>query len=221
MMRFCMDQRGATLIEQLMSLLLGAAMITALYGYFREELYHMVSLETKTATLEDARGALDIMIRDLKNAGSWGTGSAPTETGVADDPNNDTDVVCNRVYAATPTLVHVQMDLNGNADCADTDPRENIRYELTGPTATCAGPYIIRRNGDCLVANVVPETTGKLFSYYDGNGADLGNTPAPGIIKRVRIAFAVQVKDPDPRSGGNLASTLSTSVEFRNYFFTP
>jgi type II secretory pathway component PulJ len=216
-----MDQRGATLIEQLMSLLLGAAMITSLYGYFREELYHMVSLETKTATLEDARGALDIMIRDLKNAGSWGTGSAPTETGVADDPNNDADVVCNRVYAATPTLIHVQMDLNGNADCADTDPRENIRYELTGPTATCAGPYILRRNGDCLVANVVPETTGKLFTYYDANGADLGNMPVPAIIKRVRIAFAVQVKSPDPRSGGTLASGLSNSVEFRNYSAEP
>lgn len=221
MMRFCMDQRGATLIEQLMSLLLGAVMIISLYGYFRTELYHSISLETKTATLEDARGALDIMIRDLKNAGSWGTGSAPTETGVADDPNSDTDTVCNRVYAATASLIHVQMDLNGNADCADTDPRENIRYELTGPTATCAGPYIIRRNGDCLVANVMPETTGKLFTYYDANGADLGNTPVPAIIKRVRIAFAVQVKSPDPRSVGNLASTLSNSVEFRNYSTQP
>jgi len=221
MKRFCMGQRGATLIEQLISLVLGAAMITSLYGYFRAELYHLVSLETKTATLEDARGALDIMIRDLKNAGSWGGGSAPAETGVADDPNNDADTVCNRVYAATASLIHVQMDLNGNADCADTDPRENIRYELTGPTATCAGPYIIRRNGDCLVANVMPELAGKLFTYYDASSADLGNMPNPGSIKRVRIAFAVQVKNPDPRTGGNLASTLSNSVEFRNYISKP
>lgn len=221
MMRFCMDQRGATLIEQLMSLLLGAAMITSLYGYFRAELYHLVSLEAKTATLEDARGALDIMIRDLKNAGSWGSGSAPAETGLADDPNSDADTICNRVYAATASLIHVQMDLNGNGNCADNDPRENLRYELTGPTATCAGPHIIRRNGDCLVANVMPETTGKLFTYYDANGAELGNTPVPGIIKRVRIAFAVQVKSPDPRSGGSLASALSNSVEFRNYSTEP
>jgi type II secretory pathway component PulJ len=220
-MRFYMGQRGATLIEQLMSLLLGTAMITALYGYFRAELFNSVALETKTATLEDARGALDIMIRDLKNAGSWGTGSAPAETGGADDPNSDADTVCNRVYAATPALIHVQMDLNGNADCADTDPRENIRYELTGPTATCAGPYILRRNGDCLVANVVPETAGKLFTYYDANGADLGVTPVPAMIKRVRIAFAVQAKNPDPRSGASLASALSNSVELRNYSLNP
>ena len=215
-MRLCADQRGTTLIEQLVSLLLGAVMITSLYGYFRTELYRMLSLETKTATLEDARGALDIMIRDLKNAGSWGTGSAPAEIGGPDDPNNDADAVCNRVYAATASLIHVQMDLNGNGNCADIDPRENIRYELTGPTATCAGPYILRRNGDCLIANVVPEAAGKIFTYYDAGGAELDHTPAPGMIKRVRIAFAVQVKSPDPRVGGNLTSALSSSIEFRN-----
>ncbi len=100
---FRQNQRGVTLIEQLVSLLLGAAMITSLYGYFRHELYRFLSLEIKTSTLEDSRGALDIMVRDLKNAGSWGTGSAPAETGAADDPSGDADTVCNRVYSATPS----------------------------------------------------------------------------------------------------------------------
>lgn len=210
------NQSGVTLIEQLVSLVLGAAMITSLYGYFRNELYRFLSLEMRTATLEDSRGALDIIARDLKNAGSWGTGSAPAETGTADDPNSDADTVCNRVYRATSTLLHVQMDLNGNGNCADTDPRENIRYELTGPTSTCPGPYIIRRNGDCLVANVVPESAGKLFTYYDGDGNDLGATPTLAAIKRVRVGFAVEVKNPDAKAGASLSSRLSTSVEFRN-----
>jgi hypothetical protein len=216
MARVHLDSRGATLIEQLACLLIGSVLITSLYGYFRSELYHLLALEAKTATLEDARGALDIMIRDLKDAGSWGSGAVPSEIGGADDPNNDTDTVCNRLYAANAGLIHVQMDLNGNGNCADTDPRENIRYELTGPTGSCAGPNIIRRNGDCLVANVVPTASGKIFSYYDANGADLGNTPPLDAIKRVRIAFSVQVKNPDPRLAGNLTSALSTSVEFRN-----
>jgi type II secretory pathway component PulJ len=207
---------GATLIEQMVALLLGSVMITSLYGYFRSSLYQLLSIETKTATLEDARGALDIMLRDLKNAGSWGSGSVPAETGVADDPDNDADGVCNRVYAATAGVLHVQMDLNGNGNCADTDPRESVRYELTGPTSTCPGTYIIRRNGDCLVANVVLPVAGKLFSYFDAAGADLGNAPAPDSIKRIRVAFTVQVKNPDPRLKGNLASTLSSSAQLRN-----
>jgi Tfp pilus assembly protein PilW len=210
------EQDGVTLIEQVVSLLLGSVLITSLYAYFRAELYRTVSVESKTATLEDARGALDIMLRDLMNAGSWPSGVAPLETGVADDPDHDADSVCNRVYAASPSAIHIQMDLNGNGNCTDTDPRENIRYELTNPTATCPGPQIIRRNGDCLVANVVPGLPDKLFTYYDANGADLGANPARDAIKRVKIAFSVQLKNPDPNGAGNLSSTVLSSVEFRN-----
>ena len=210
------DWRGVTQIEQLAALLIGLVMVLVLYGYFRAELYNLLSLESKTTTLEDARGAMDIMLRDLKNAGSWGSGSVPAETGAADDPDNDADTVCNRVYAATASVLHVQMDLNGNGNCADTEPRESVRYELTGPTSSCPGTYILRRNGACLVANVVLTVAGKLFYYFDAAGADLGNAPAPDAIKRVRITFAVQVKNPDPRLKGNLASTLSSSVQLRN-----
>lgn len=207
---------GATLVEQLAALLIGSALITSLYGYFRSELYHLLELETRTSALEDARGALDIMIRDLKNAGSWGSGSVPAETGSGDDPDNDADVVCNRIYAASATLIHVQMDLDGDGNCTDTDPRENIRLELTGPTATCPGPHIIRRNGDCLIASVVPSAFGKVFSYFDTSGNDLGSAPPFGSIKRVRIAFGIQVKHSDPKIAGTLVFALSSSVELRN-----
>lgn len=211
-----LDPRGATLIEQLMSLAIGSLMIVLLYAYFRSELYHSLALEAKTATLEDTRGALDIMTRDLRNAGSWGSGNVPLEIGGVDDPQEDADAICNRVYAANAGSIHIQMDLNGNNNCADKDPQENIRYDLTGPTATCPGPYIIRRNGDCLVANVVPVAAGKIFTYFDADGNDLGDTPDRDAIKRVKIAFAVQVKNPDPKRTSHLVSTLSTSVDFRN-----
>ena len=211
-----LNEGGATLIEQLVSLVLGSLMIVLLYAYFRSEIFHSLALEAKTATLEDARGALDIIARDLRNAGSWGNGSAPPETGAADDPMNDADTVCNRVYQASPGVIHIQMDLNGNGNCADIDPRESIRYELTGPTSTCPGPYIIRRNGDCLVAYVVPAVAGRIFTYFDRNGAEISNPPALETIKRVKIEFAVRAKNPDPKIAAYLSSALSSSVEFRN-----
>jgi len=210
-----LEQRGVTLSEQLIALGLGAVMMTGLFGYFRSEVFHLRTLETRTTSMEDARGALDIMIGDLKNAGSWGTGSAPVETGGVDDPDGDADMICNRVYLATANSLHVQMDLNGNGNCADVEPRENIRYELTGPTGTCPGAKIIRRNGDCLVANIVSGSAA-LFSYFDGAGNDLGATPNPAAIRRVRIGFSIQVKNPDPRVGGTLTTLLASSVEFRN-----
>jgi Tfp pilus assembly protein PilW len=214
--RFRENNSGATLIEHLLALLLGSVVITSLYGFYRAELFRTISQENKTETLEDARGALDIMVRDLRNAGSWGAGTAPSETGAGDDPYNDVDLVCNRIYAASPGMIHIQMDINGNGNCADTDPRESIRYELTGPTSTCPGTSIIRRNGDCLVANVKTGEAGKLFTYYDTTGADLGDTPTLSEVKRIRVGFAVQVKNPDPQVGGNMTTTLSTGIHLRN-----
>jgi hypothetical protein len=65
------------------------------------------------------------------------------------------------------------------------------------------------------VASVVAGTGG-IFRYYDGAGNDLGVAPSLAAIRRVRIAFSVQVKNPDSRVGGNLTTSLSSSVEFRN-----
>lgn len=210
------DQKGITLVEQVIAALLGLIMITGLYGFYREQLFFNIVQQTKIGTLEDARGALDVIARDLKNAGSWGSGAAPAETGAGDDPDNDADALCNRLYGAGAAMVHIQMDLNGNGNCADTEPRENIRYELAGPTSTCPGAQTIRRNGDCLVANVTTPVAGRLFSYFDGAGVDLGNAPARSAVKRVRISFAVEVKHPDPKVGGMLRTELATSVELRN-----
>jgi Tfp pilus assembly protein PilW len=214
--RWARNSDGVTLIEQLIALLLGAVIIAGLYSFCRAQIYQALVVETKTATLEDARGALDIIISDLKNAGAWSDGSVPAEIGGPDDPESDVDLICNRIYAANGTKLHIQMDLNGNGTCADTSPQENIRYELTGPTSTCGGNKIIRRNGDCLVAHVATPSIGKLFRYYDASGADLGDAPPLEAIKRVRIAFSVRAKSPKAGRNNYLASELSTSVELRN-----
>jgi hypothetical protein len=108
------------------------------------------------------------------------------------------------------------MDLNGDGSCGGDRPRENLRYELTGPTATCPGIWIIRRNGDCLVANVTPARAETFFSYFNEAGVDLGDRPALSEIKRVRIAFSVQEKFPDPTRIRTIQSSLATSVQLRN-----
>ncbi len=67
-------------------------------------------------------------------------------------------------------------------------------------------------------ANVVtPLGTDKLFSFYDSSNTDLGDIPSSlANIKRIKITFGVQVINPNPNVGGNIFSTLSTSVLLRN-----
>ncbi len=222
MSRIIWDKRVFTIAELLMAALFGLILMASLYGFFRDQLFNLASQETKTATLEDARGGLDLMVRELRNAGSWANGTAPAEsTPASDDPDSDADAVCNRVYAATKTLVIVQMDLNLDVDCTDnssTDLIETVKYELTGPISNCPGSNIIQRNDDCLVANVVtPLGTDKLFSYYDSSNTDLGDNPSVlDDIKRIKITFRVQETNPNPNVGGNISSTLSSSVVLRN-----
>jgi hypothetical protein len=43
---------------------------------------------------------------------------------------------------------------------------------------------------------VTTPTSGKLFSYHDRNGAELSDAPPFQAVKRVRIAFAIQLKNP-------------------------
>ena len=231
------DNNGYTITEQLIAALFAIVVVGTLYGFYRDQLFHLVSQEAKTATLEDARGALDIMIRDLRNAGSWGTGSAPAEMDAAedpkniDDPNDDGDAVCNRVYAATANSITVQMDIDTTAGCYSTDPRETITYALTDQTDTCPAKLtgkIIRRNNICLVDNVVAlgadqdgDGSPDLFTYYSAGSTTPLSIPIADLntIRRVRISFRVQETNPDPRTKSatpNISSTLSSSVEFRN-----
>lgn len=197
------NSKGFTTAELLVAALFGMIVVATLYGFYTEQLYNLISQETKTATLEDARGSLDMMVRELRNAGSWGTGTAPSG--------------CSRVKAATATSIQIQADLDSNGNCSSATG-EDVTYDLSTATSTCPGS-IIRRNSNCLVANVVIPTGSSLFTYYNSSNTDLGPSPTVTSIKRVKITFAVQVQNPNPNSRSanpNVTSTLSSSVEFRN-----
>ena len=207
MKKMVCDKRGFTTSEILMAALFGGIVMATLYGFYRDQLFRLLSQETKIETLEDARGTLDLMIRELRNAGSWGTGTAPAG--------------CSKVVNATATTIHIQADLNDDGDCDDAtsdETGEDVTYDLlSGGTSTCPGPRI-RRNLNCLVANVVIPSGSDFLTYYsDGSVTPLGHPIADlTAIRRIKITFSVQVANPDPRIGGSISSTLSSSMVFRN-----
>ena len=193
--------RGFTAAELTIGALFAMIVIGSLYGFFREQLYGFLSQEAKTATLEDGRGALDLMVREIRNAGGWSAGVVPSG--------------CARIVEATATRIRIQADLDGNGDCASVSG-EDVLYELSGPTATCPGTTI-RRNGNCLVGNVLLATGSDFLSYY-GSGSTLLIHPISDFatVDRVKIVFSVQVANPNPNAGGAIRSVLSSSVDFRN-----
>jgi hypothetical protein len=201
--------QGFTTVELLGASVCAAILLSALYGFYSQQLAYLLVQETRTATLEDARGALDIMARELKNAGSWGQGTAP--------------LGCKRIVAATPTLLRIQADLNGDGDCdgatSVAETGEDVTYDIYKSTDTCPGAMTIRRNNNCLLANVVVSSKEPLFTYFDSNDAQLAGNPPLDAVRRIKIKFSVEVPDPTPqgkRVGNMLRTTLSSSVKFRN-----
>ena len=207
--RILRDKRGFTVAELLVAALFGMIVIATLYGFFRDQLYFLVAQETKTATLEDARGALDMMVRELSNAGSFPLpANYPTTRPANDDDVNN----CKRVVSASATSIRIQADLNGDGDCADDN--EDVTYTYNSTSGT------ISRNSNTspVVSNVVASN---FLTYYVA-GSTTTVTPSStniNAIKRVKITFAIQVADQTPEgkaAGRNITSTLYSNVDFRN-----
>lgn len=220
--------------ELLVAALFGLIVMATLYGFFREQMFNLLSQETKTATLEDARGALDIMVRELRNAGSF---PVTTDASCLKDGSNNPK----RVVAASSTSVQIQSDTQsasgGDPDgkCTATGESVTYTYVSTANPATdpCPGKRITR-NENCLVANVViPSGSNDILTYYPsgtnpapycfsaGNPAGCSGDLAANLanIKRIKITFAVQVAEPTPEgkaAGRNITSTISSNAEFRN-----
>jgi Tfp pilus assembly protein PilW len=216
------NKRGFTIAELLIAALFGMIVMATLYGFFRDQLFNLLSQETKTATMEDARGALDLMIRELRNAGSWTKSPYTAPSG------------CTRVASASSTSIRIQADLNANGSCDGSSTGytgDDVMYTLSSSSITRS------LNGGStkttVIDNVVPAGSNDFLTYYPS-----GTAPAPfcfstgspsgcsgdlaanlANIKRIKIAFAVQVQNPNPNSRAanpNITSTISSSVEFRN-----
>ena len=202
------NRRGFTIAEILMSALFAMIVMAALYGFFRDQLFQFLSLETRTATLEDARGAMNLMVRELRSAGAfWTTTDATCTKDGSGDPM--------RIVAATASSVQVHSDLDNDGNCSDAG--ENVTYATSAISITACPALNITRNSQCLVANVVIPG-GVFLSYYSTGSSTPLTFPIADLttIKRIQITFAVQETNPNPNVGGNISYTLSTSVIFRN-----
>ncbi len=206
------DKRGFTVAELLVAALFGMIVVATLYGFFREQMFNLLAQETKTATLEDARGALDLMVRELSNAGSFPLpANYPTTRPANDDDVNN----CKRIVSASDTSIRIQADLNGDGDCADDN--EDITYTYNSTSGT------IERNSSTspVVSNVALASGSGFFTYYVA-GSTTAVTPSStniNAIKRVKITFKVEVADPTPEgkaAARKIASTLYTNIDFRN-----
>lgn len=204
------NQKGFTLIELLVAMGLSLVVLGAVYGVFRVQMHTVKAQEFKMEAQEYARNALDMMTREIRNAGFFPNGACPQS-------------VNNGLVQATSTTLQIVYDADSNVNCTGTvatgqPADENVTYALAvgdiTRTVTGATPQAAQlTSGTGNITNAV------LFTYFDANGADLGVNPPLATIKRVRVTITVQSRSTDTPFGGGQLITMNSNVDLRNRCF--
>lgn len=200
---------GFTLVELLVAMLLALMVMGTIYSVFRVQGRTVKSQESRLEAQEYARAVLDIMVREIRNAGYTKTGAA-----------------CAGVVSADTQTVQFRLDSNGDGDCADADEDITYGFDATGCPAGLGN--VTRRDGanpalamtDCNV----PAASFAIGYFPKDSAAPFPNPVAAaslGSIQRVSIALTVQSKNPDPQFGGQFLALVTSNADLRNRGLPP
>ena len=195
------SESGFSFPELLVSTILTLVLLGVTYGFFRVQAHTVKSQESRMEAQEYARAALDLMIREIRNSGSFPTGAACT------NPANTEGIV-----TASAQSFQFVYDVDGDGNCNSAN--ENITYSYDA-----GGQNITRKEG--TTNDPQPLTVGNAtdlqFAYFEQGSNVAMNPVVPADIQRVQISLTVQSTNPDTEfGGGQLIATMTSSVDLRN-----
>jgi len=202
------NQRGFTLTELVVAMAISLVVLGAVASIFRVQTRTIKAQEYKMEGIEYARVALDMMSRELRNAGFFRTGTA------CSTPANTSGIATGTVPSAT-TLRFVY-DANGDGLCNGTlggpaGADEDVTYTLTASDITRAV------NGGTPQALTGGNVNQLQFRYFGGNGTEITNMAnVPANAKRISISITVQSRSTDTQFGGGQTITMTSNVDLRN-----
>ena len=181
----CSENRNAggfTLIELLVSIGIGMVVLAAVTTTFMSQTRFYSAQEQVNEMGQNARGALDIITRELKMAGYKPNGGS--FSGITYDT----------------TQLRIQTDISGN-DGATTGTNENIIYSYNSTNKQ------ILRNGQPLADNITAFT----FSYLDSAGAATTTTANIRQVS-ISITAQTAKPDPNYTANGGYRTYLVTAT---------
>ena len=158
------DIRGLTLIEMLVAMVIVGIMGIALVGFLRTQHQTVVRQNAGVLATQNARAAVDMLVRELRNAGYSPRGALSGA----------------RINAMQVDSVSWTADMNADGDTLDTSAGqwdERLAYYVQGANLMRASP-----GGDA--AAVTDNVDSLRLAYFDGDGAA---TADPAIVEQVRI----------------------------------
>lgn len=191
------DNKGFSLIEIMVALAIMSILSIAIMKVYTGFTRSYTTQEVAAGVQQSLRGALNIMVQDIRMAGF--------------DPA-DTDQF--GIEEATATKIRITSDTNMNGvlegSAANPQGFEQITYELGADNKLYQALY--ETLGVISRQPIVDNVTNLTFTYYDADGA----TPPVTAITSVEISMTI---DEPAGRGGTVSRSLSTRVQCRNLAF--
>ena len=194
------DQNGFTLIELLLAMGLSLFVLASIGGVFRAQTHTIKGQESRMEAHEYALTVIDVMIREIRNAGYF--------------PGLKCDLT-GGIVSATATSISFQYDRDGVGGCSGD--LEVITFAFAGSNVT--------RNP--LTTNQVltdGNATNLQFTYYPQQTSGAAATPFSSpvasanfsAIGKITISLTVQPKSTDSQFTGSPV-TMSATADLRNH----
>ena len=216
--RFLKDERGFTLSEMMVTIMIMIVVFLALFSIFDMSLKVYSFGNNKIEAVESARIGLEKMEREIRQAYAFNRAASPSQTHLFFTTASPT--IALTVPPTTRQDLTFGNELGaGNGQIMCGTPCEYITYKLTdtaGNSPCNVAPCTLRRvntsnsalTGDPVVENVA--ANGLSFTFLTSNGGAPANESEVGIVL-VKLTVVV-----DQGIGNDGTQTLTTVVDLRN-----
>jgi type IV pilus assembly protein PilW len=169
---------GFTLTELMVAMAIGMVVLSAVTTTFMAQVRFYNAQEQINEMQQNARGALDVITRELKMAGYKPNGG--TFDGVT--------------YSVSQLMIQADLDGNGGISTSSS-ANEQITYAYDS-----TNKRITRKMGTGTVEALADNITAFTFSYLDSSGA---TTTTSSSIRQVAISITAVTTKPDPNYSSN------------------
>jgi type IV pilus assembly protein PilW len=192
---------GFSLVELLVSMMVGLLILFAVYQAFTIQNRNFKTQETNAEMLQNARVGIDFIGRELRMAGYRPTGTLNPCAGT----NTASNPPCAGITSADVNSIGFTADLNGNGNLTpdDTNPNENITYTVY----TSEGVMYLGRTVNGTQQPVVMNISSLTFTYYDGSNQTTTNL---ALIRKIRVSVTARAALPDMK---NVYRTVTLSSD--------
>ena len=236
MIRRQKGSRGFTLVECVVAVAVGMAVLGAVYAAVWSGQRSATGIDRKVTTGQDARAALEVMAMEMRMASYNPFYAANPWTDMTNC--NAGDATRRGIQNAAAGTIQIQMDLNGSGSCGEAGAANEIivyaldtaNQRITRETWTCSGApasggvqsFLGAAAGQVKTVRVVNHDVAiPFFRYFDSAGTDITSSlpGAIGQIRRIEITLVVDSENVDPSLAGSQRRRMiySTSVVPRNH----